>query len=127
MMIEEGFSVENIVFGMGGALLQKIDRDTQKFAFKCSHTVINGKEVEVRKNPIEIDENGNIVSSFKQSKSGKLKLMKRNPENLTSEYYFTQQHSKDEEGDLLVTIFENGHLLKEWTFEEIQERAQINF
>ena len=42
MMIEEGFSIENIAFGMGGALLQKVDRDTQKFAFKCSSITING-------------------------------------------------------------------------------------
>jgi nicotinamide phosphoribosyltransferase len=49
MMVEEKFSVENIAFGMGGALLQKVDRDTQKFAFKCSHIVINGEEVDVRK------------------------------------------------------------------------------
>jgi nicotinamide phosphoribosyltransferase len=133
MMIEEGFSVENIAFGMGGALLQKVDRDTQKFAFKCSHIVINGEEVDVRKNPIEIDEMGNRVASFKQSKAGKLKLMKNNLKDLPVEEqeiffeYFTQEHSKDEIGDELVTVFENGHLLKEWTFEEIRERAQVNF
>ena len=133
MMIEEGFSVENIAFGMGGALLQKVDRDTQKFAFKCSHIVINGEEVDVRKNPIEIDEMGNRVASFKQSKAGKLKLIKNNLKDLPVEEqekffeYFTQEHSKDEIGDELVTVFENGHLLKEWTFEEIRERAQVNF
>jgi nicotinamide phosphoribosyltransferase len=64
MMIEEGFSIENIAFGMGGALLQKVDRDTQKFAFKCSSITINGEEVDVRKNPIEIDEKGERVQSF---------------------------------------------------------------
>lgn len=33
------------MFGTGGALLQKLDRDTQKCAFKCSHVVINGESV----------------------------------------------------------------------------------
>jgi nicotinamide phosphoribosyltransferase len=131
MMVEEGFSVENIAFGMGGALLQKVDRDTQKFAFKCSHIVINGEEVDVRKNPIEIDENGNRVPSFKQSKAGRLKLMKKKLKDMTPEEqeeffeYFTQEHSQDETGDELVTVFENGYLLKEWTFEEIREKAQV--
>ncbi|VDN05268.1 unnamed protein product, partial [Onchocerca ochengi] len=37
------WSADNIVFGTGGALLQKLDRDTQKCAFKCSHVVINGE------------------------------------------------------------------------------------
>ena len=133
MMVSEGFSVENIAFGMGGALLQKVDRDTQKFAFKCSHIVINGEDVDVRKNPVEIDEHGNRVASFKQSKAGRLKLMKRNLKDLPVEEqekffeYFTQQHSEDEIGDELITVFENGHLLKEWTFEEIRERAQVDF
>lgn len=40
-----GWSTENIVFGSGGALLQKLDRDTQKCAFKCSFAVIDDKPV----------------------------------------------------------------------------------
>ena len=31
-----GWSVDNIAFGMGGGLLQQCDRDTLKFAMKCS-------------------------------------------------------------------------------------------
>ena len=127
MMVEEGFSVENIAFGMGGALLQKVDRDTQKFAFKCSHIVINGESVDVRKNPVEINEKGERVTSFKKSKSGYLKLMSKDEQNSVFEQMFTQEHSQDEIGDLMVTVFENGVLLKEWTFEEIRERAQVTF
>jgi len=33
----EGYSASNISFGMGGYLLQKLNRDTQKFAMKCSY------------------------------------------------------------------------------------------
>src|SRR2546427_334888 len=32
----DGYAADNIAFGMGGALLQRLDRDTQKFALKCS-------------------------------------------------------------------------------------------
>ena len=35
----------NVAFGSGGALLQKIDRNTQKCAYKCSYAIINGKGV----------------------------------------------------------------------------------
>ena len=115
MMIEEGFSVENIAFGMGGALLQKVDRDTQKFAFKCSSITINGEEAEVRKNPIEINEKGERVQSFKKSKAGRLKLVDGK----------TVEHSHDEVGDELVEVFLNGKVMKEWTFEEVRERAQV--
>jgi nicotinamide phosphoribosyltransferase len=122
MMVAEGYSVENIAFGMGGALLQKVDRDTQKFAFKCSSIIINGEEADVQKNPIEIDEKGNRVQSFKKSKAGRLKLMKDTEGN-----FYTQEHSHDEEGDCLITVFLNGDILKEWTFEEIRERAELDF
>jgi len=115
MMIEEGFSIENIAFGMGGALLQKVDRDTQKFAFKCSSITINGEEAEVRKNPVEINEKGERVQSFKKSKAGRLKLVNGQ----------TVEHSHDEDGDELVEVFLNGKVMKEWTFEEVRERAQV--
>jgi nicotinamide phosphoribosyltransferase len=125
MMVEEGFAVENIAFGMGGALLQKVDRDTQKFAIKCSSIVINGEEVEVQKNPIEINEKGERVQSFKKSKAGRLKLVHHIDEYNNSDEYETVQHCKDFTGDILVNIFENGHILKEWTFEEVRERAEV--
>jgi len=118
MMVKEGFSTENIAFGMGGALLQKVDRDTQKFAIKCSSIVINGLEVDVQKNPLEIDENGNTVKSFKQSKSGRLKLV-------FDDKWETVQHCTNFENDRLVTVFENGIITKEYSFDEIRERAEI--
>jgi len=42
-----GWSTENLVFGSGGALLQRVDRDTQKCAFKCSFAVVDGKPVTI--------------------------------------------------------------------------------
>ena len=115
MMLSEGFSPENIAFGMGGALLQKVDRDTQKFAFKCSSIVINGEEIDVRKNPIEIDENGQRVQSFKKSKAGRLKLV--NGETI--------QNATDEVGDQMIEVFLDGFVKNETTFEEVRERAEV--
>jgi nicotinamide phosphoribosyltransferase len=121
MMVEEGFSTENIVFGMGGALLQKVDRDTQKFAFKCCSITINGEELDVQKHPLEVDKYGNIVQSFKTSKKGHLKLVQ------TDNGFETIQKAKDDEGDVMVKVFENGHLLVDYNFQEIRQRAEINF
>lgn len=115
MMIEEGFSVENIVFGMGGALLQKVDRDTQKFAFKCSSITINGVDIDVRKNPIEINEKGEREISFKRSKAGRLKLIDGE----------TIQNTTDEINDELVEVFLNGVITKEYNFEEIRNKSKI--
>lgn len=122
MMVSEKFSVENIVFGMGGALLQKLDRDTQKFAFKCCSININGEEFDVQKSPLEVDKYGNLVESFKTSKSGNLKLILNNLGKME-----TVQNSKNDDGDLMIKIFENGRMLKEYSFQEVRERADINF
>lgn len=59
-----GFSASNIAFGMGGALLQQLNRDTQKFAYKCSSVRINGQDVDVYKDP--------ITDPGKKSKRGRL-------------------------------------------------------
>ena len=48
-----GFAVNNYLFGMGGALLQKVNRDTQRFAFKCSAMRRNGDWVDIQKNPLD--------------------------------------------------------------------------
>jgi nicotinic acid phosphoribosyltransferase len=41
--------VDNVGFGSGGALLQKLNRDTLKCAYKCSMAEIDGREVDVFK------------------------------------------------------------------------------
>ncbi|NII24475.1 nicotinate phosphoribosyltransferase [Pseudoflavitalea sp. X16] len=113
-----GISAENLVLGMGGALLQKVDRDTQQFAFKCSYAEVNGEATDVQKHPIEIDSHGRLVESFKRSKAGQLKLIQ------TEEGYRT---IRKEQGpafkDELVTVFENGALTYEVNFEGVRERA----
>lgn len=73
---QAGISAENLVLGMGGALLQKVNRDTQEFALKCSYAEINGEGVDVWKSPVELDAKGELRTSFKKSKAGKLKLVK---------------------------------------------------
>lgn len=113
-----GISAENLVLGMGGALLQKVDRDTQKFALKCSSAVINGQEVAVEKSPTEMDAQGNITPSFKKSKGGRLKLLKIN-----GIFKTVNEQEHIELADELHTVFENGKLLNTITFEQVKANA----
>ncbi len=117
---EHGISAENLVLGMGGALLQKLDRDTQQFALKCSAATVNGKDVIVQKSPTEMDAQGNIVGSFKKSKGGRLKLVKQ-----PGTFQTVAETDYPELPDQLVTVFENGTLTKEWTFRR-SARARKN-
>lgn len=51
---ENKWAASNLVFGMGGGLLQKINRDTQRNAFKCSaNQTHDGKWHDVFKDPID--------------------------------------------------------------------------
>ena len=61
-----GWSANNIVFGMGGGLLQQVNRDTQRFAFKCSAVLRGGQWQDVYK-----------TATGKESKRGKLVLLRR--------------------------------------------------
>jgi nicotinamide phosphoribosyltransferase len=120
-----GISAENIVFGMGGKLLQAdINRDTQNFATKACFAVVNGEHRDLVKSPTEVDENGELQPSFKKSKQGRLKLVR----HYANGKYYTVTSLEDtyvESRDELRTVFENGKLLIETTFEDIRHRARI--
>ncbi len=116
---EHQISAENLVLGMGGALLQKVDRDTQRFALKCSSAVVNGQQIAVEKSPTEMDKNGNITPSFKKSKSGRLKLVKTD-----GTYRTVNEDTLPEVPDQLHTVFENGKLTDTVTFEQV--KANLN-
>lgn len=109
-MQKNKWSADNIVFGMGGGLLQKMNRDTLKFAFKCSYAEIDGKGKAIFKDP--------ITDSGKKSKRGQLKLI----ENEIGNYQTVRKESKGI--DLLETVFENGKILKEYGFEEVKRNAE---
>ncbi len=103
-----GWSADNVAFGMGGALLQKVNRDTQKFAFKCSSATVNGEDRVVFKDP--------ITDHGKISKKGRLKLVYENQKY--------QTRNLEESGDdVLETIFENGEILQEITFSQVKENS----
>merc|ERR1719299_104065 len=65
-LADEKLAAENLVFGSGGALLQRLDRDTFKCAFKCSEITVNGKTNPVFKDP--------ATDAGKISKQGRLTL-----------------------------------------------------
>lgn len=108
-MDDQGWSADNIAFGSGGGLLQKHDRDTQKFAFKCSAIEIDGEWHDVWKDP--------VTDPGKKSKRGRLKLV------ADGDGYKTVREEEPGE-DLLVEVFRDGQMLVEHTFEEIRGRIR---
>lgn len=103
-----GWSADNISFGIGGALLQQLDRDTQKFAMKCSSICVNGKWVPVQKDP--------ITDPGKKSKAGRVTLYQDRDGKFSSGV-------EDWPKSALETVFENGKLIKEYTFDEVRANS----
>ncbi len=113
-----GWSADNIAFGMGGALLQQLDRDTQKFAMKCSSITVNGEDRDVVKDP--------VTDPGKKSKAGRMTLWTSGGEWITATKQPTGWHDKGigEFIDVLEEVYRDGRLVKEITFEEIRANAR---
>lgn len=111
VITKKGYSSENLNFGSGGALLQKMNRDTLKFAFKCSYAKVDGKDVEVFKTP--------ITDPGKNSKTGKL--------DLYGEFGKVATTEGPASTSLMETVFENGKILKEYTFDEIRDNSKKQY
>ncbi len=106
---KHGISAENVSFGMGGALLQKLDRDTLKFAIKCSAIDRAGTWHDVYKDP--------IGDHSKASKRGILALIKEG-----GQYKTIRRSDLNGRKDHLQTIYENGRLYNATTLSEVRER-----
>merc|ERR1711879_434337 len=110
-MEKNNWAATNVCFGSGGALLQKMDRDTQKCAFKCCEAIVDGKPRNIYKDP--------ITDKGKQSKKGQLKLVKQGGKITT-----LTDGQGSESDDLLITVFENGKVMKDFNFNEVRANAE---
>lgn len=119
LLENNGYSTDNITFGSGGGLLQKFDRDTMKFAIKCSYVEIEGiGGFSVAKDP--------ITDPGKRNKPGRLKLVKTADGSYETLSSISHKGDYDKAKDQLVTVYENGQLLREYSFDEIRAKCDID-
>jgi nicotinamide phosphoribosyltransferase len=113
-----GWSADNIAFGMGGALLQIVDRDTQKFAMKASSAEINGEWVNVVKDP--------ITDAGKKSKAGRVTLWRSGREYFSSveKPKTWTDYGVGDATEVLEEVFRDGKLVKEITFDQVRANAK---
>jgi nicotinamide phosphoribosyltransferase len=112
-----GFSADNVAFGMGGALLQHMNRDTQQFAMKASAIKINGEWRDVFKQP--------ATDFAKASKKGRLMLYQ---DNLGKFYTALEGGDGDHAQEMLHVVYDSGgnpsgDLTSPQTLAEIREIA----
>jgi len=117
-----GYATDNLAFGMGGALLQRLDRDTQKFALKCSAARVDGEWIDVYKDP--------VTDKGKSSKRGRMTLLRHREYGHFKTVPVPADAPSLEEAakpmgyeDAMVTVWEDGKLVSDWSFAEVRERA----
>lgn len=118
-IVDAGYSVDHLVFGMGGGLLQKVNRDTERFATKCCRQKINGVWVDIQKDPLD---------KSKKSKTGDLKTVYMTNRCGEMEIQTINQHHPlyYDHADILVDYFIDGELKVNYTFDDVRRNSSKN-
>lgn len=101
------YSAETCVFGCGGYLLDKLNRDTQRFAIKSSAQCRDGVWYDIFKSPSD---------TTKSSKSGRMAVAHYEGR----EWVTLPEKLVLPEDNQLKLVFENGEIVKEYTFDEVK-------
>ncbi len=108
-VMQAGFSLDNIALGMGGGLHQLLNRDTQRFAMKCSAVCVGGVWRDVFKQP--------AGDPGKHSKRGRFSLL------ATADGRCETVPLTTSGGDLLQPVYRDGALLRQTALAAVRERA----
>lgn len=101
---EAGYSIDNLVFGSGGGLLQKFNRDTLGVALKCCAVTTGSGTRDCYK-----------TAPGKQSKRGRLKLVRVGRG-------FETVPASDPRDNVLTPVFLNGVVTRHQNFDNIRKR-----
>ena len=110
---EKGFASTNLVLGIGSYSYQYRTRDSLGFAMKSTWCQINGESREIFKKPKTDDGTKNSLKG--------LCTVRMNDDNSAYKVIDQCSHEDEAKGEL-QTVFENGVLKIETTFDEIRER-----
>lgn len=110
-----GYAACNLVIGVGG-ILRNHSRDTLGFALKATYVEVDGLPREIEKDP--------VTDTKKKSHRG-LVALEIDPKG---HYYTTDRQTAEEEAAcaLLPVVFEDGHVLIEYTLAEIRQRVETS-
>lgn len=107
---DRGFSIENVAIGMGGGLLQSVNRDTLGYAMKANAISYGYGFEDVYKKP--------LGDSKKASKAGRLNVIK-----VDNDLVSIRSDSNPEVENYLQTVYKNGKLLIDHDFNSIKKLA----
>jgi nicotinamide phosphoribosyltransferase len=115
LITDLGYSADCVIFGSGGALLQKVDRDDLKFAQKASSILVDGVWKGIAKDPVtdhgKKSKEG-VLTTVRNRITGELTAARLDLEPLTSEFE-----------DIMSLVYHTGSLYNETTLTEIRTRT----
>ena len=129
-----GWSADNLAFGMGGGLLQQLDRDTLKFAMKCSAVGVREYEtVETEQGPTEVSTvvwrdvfKDPATDPGKASKKGRVTLWTSGGEFETLVTAPTRWTDKGTGwADAMETYFEDGDVKFTQLFDQVRANSNL--
>ncbi|MBR0557530.1 nicotinate phosphoribosyltransferase [Ciceribacter sp. L1K23] len=102
-----GFSAENISFGMGSSLLQKASRDSFSFTMRCS-AYQDDKDTwhDMARRPVVL-------------RDSEIKAGRRAVVSDDGDTFDIPLSELGRRANLLQPVWQNGELLREWTFEDV--------
>jgi nicotinamide phosphoribosyltransferase len=114
-LVVHGYAAACVVFGSGGALLQKVNRDKYKFAQKCSAVLLtSGQWFGTAKDP--------ITDPGKKSMEGVITLGRNRKTGELRNLDLTQGLDENDWEDMHKLAYHCGTLYNETTLDEMRER-----
>ena len=110
---EKRFCASNLVLGVGSYTYQFRSRDSLSFAMKATWCQINGESIDIYKDP-------KTDNGVKKSLRGRIGVYYDDFMELTAH---DQVNKATEESGELITVFEDGKLIKEYSLAEIRDRV----
>ena len=115
MIINMGFAADCVIFGSGGALLQKVNRDSLRFAQKACAILVDGKWRGIAKDP--------VTDHGKKSKEGVLTLVRSKMTGELMTARLDKNSLNDEFEDVHRLVYHLGDLYNETTLDEVRTRS----
>lgn len=112
---KKGFAVSNCTLGAGSYSYQYATRDSFGFALKATHSIIDGVDREIYKDPKTDNDR------FKKSQKGMCYVYK-NGEDILYTDGLTMAEVERKEDNLLQLVFKDGNMVKDYTLSEIRDR-----
>ncbi len=106
-----GFASTNVVFGVGSFTYQYNTRDTFGSAMKATWALVNGRPVDVLKDPVTDD-------GTKRSATGRLAVLGGGDEQL---YLVEKATPEAEAQSALQTVWRDGEFVKHQSFQEVRD------